>query len=258
MKNYITLRLSVLVSVFFCLAFPTQAQHKKMPLQLTPEFGLPFTFLNKDIYSGKPLNIAKQFGGQVQLGIGQHLSIGIDAHYRTFSLKKNIEATYKNYINSDVNFIRSFNPSAIINALLTLNYYRYNKKGNNLFQFGLGGGMQQLNQGKNIMAFHNSYRFGLLDTVFQNDSKTNSVVGQLTLQNTFFLSKRIGLTLALKAQYAPNLYNVNYTKIPSSSTDEKMSFQEFCKTTTITQTTYNPISIIPTIGITLQLERLKL
>ena len=32
-----------------------------------------------------------------------------------------------------------------------------------------------------------------------------------------------------------------------------MSFQEFCKTTTITQTAFNPISIIPTIGITISI-----
>jgi hypothetical protein len=63
----------------------------------------------------------------------------------------------------------------------------------------------------------------------------------------------LGIRVGVKVQYAPALYNVMYNKIPSSKTDEQISFQEFCKTTTITQTAFNPISIIPTVGITIAL-----
>jgi hypothetical protein len=242
---------ALLLNCFFAL--PLQAQLKKMPFQISPDVGVPFNLLNKDIYSAKPLNISKQFGGTIQLGISKHIAVSIEGQYRNFSLQKNLEATYNNMLKNDPLAVRSFQVSNIRNGLLGLNYYRYNKKGNSLFEIGVAGGLQQLTQGKNILAFHNPYRLGLLDTVYQNGGKVNSGIGQFTLQNTFYIGKRLGIRVGVKTQYAPALYNVTYNKIPSSKTDEQISFQEFCKTTTITQTAFNPISIIPTVGITIAL-----
>jgi hypothetical protein len=165
MTNYQTLKYCLVLFVGSFFVLPLKAQLKKMPLQISPDFGVPFNFLNNDIYSGKPLNISKQFGGTIQIGISKHIALSIEGLYRTFSLQKNLEATYNNMLKNDPLAVRSFQASNILNGLLGLNYYRYNKKGNSLFEIGVAGGLQQLTQGKNILAFHNPYRLGLLDTM---------------------------------------------------------------------------------------------
>lgn len=225
------------------------AQRPKMPFQLSPEFSVPFTQLNKDVYPVNSINQSKQYGLGLKFRISKKWAIGLEGQYRNFNLKENIEATYAQYIQSDPNAIRQYSNSSILNGVLSLNRYRYSKKGRSLFEFGIGGGMQQQNIGRSILAFHNPLLLGQLDTLYQNGNNVNSYLGQMSLQHTLFIGKHIGLKLGVKAQYAPNFYKVSYHKVDNKTSQ---SFIEACKTVIITQTTSNPITIMPTVGLTYQ------
>jgi len=242
-----------LISCFFILC-DLSAQRPKMPFQINPEFSIPFTQLNKDIYPVNSINQSKQYGLGLKFRISKKWAIGLEGQYRNFNLKENIEATYAQYIQSDPNAIRQYSNSSILNGVLSLNRYRYSKKGRSLFEFGIGGGMQQQNIGRSILAFHNPLLLGQLDTLYQNGNNVNSYLGQLSLQHTLFIGKHIGLKLGVKFQYAPNFYKVSYHKVDKNTSQ---SFIEACKTVIVTQTTSNPFTLVPAVGLTYQFGRRK-
>ncbi|MBL0202337.1 MAG: hypothetical protein IPP81_19930 [Chitinophagaceae bacterium] len=236
------------IFIIVFLALPVIVFSQAPKFQLFPECGYSFNFLNKDIYSGKPLNKSLQLGGGLRIKLGKKLSIGIEAQQNKFNVEQAITSTYSTITGQDPNALKSFNQSTVLNGLLGLYYNKSNKRRSNLFEVGLAGGLQQLQIGKSALAFHNPYQLGALDTVYkQGEAKKTSPIAQFSLANTIFIKKSIGIRIAIKLQYAPNLYEATYREIKQSNTN--YSFEEFCKTKSITQTTYNPISIIPSIGI---------
>jgi hypothetical protein len=236
------------IFTFVLLALPVIAFSQAPKFQLFPEGGYSFNFLNKDVYAGKPLNKSVQFGGGLRFKLGKKLSVGIEVQQRAFNLEKNITATYRSIIGQDPNLVKSFNQSTVLNGLLGLYYNKSNKRSSNLFEVGLSGGLQQLQLGETFLAFNNPYQLGALDTVYkQKETKKISPMVQFSLANTIFIKKTIGIRIGIKLQYAPNLYEATYREVTQSTTNN--SFEEFCKTKSITQTVYNPFSIIPSVGI---------
>ena len=225
------------------------SQSIKMPLQINTEFAMPYTQLNTGIFGTQALNTSKQLGAGISFPLSKHLAIGLEGQYRQYSLKNAIEQRYQGIESLDQNSFKSFEDSKLMNGLASLKWYSYNKKGNNLFEIGMGGGIQSLNEGRNLITFKNDLRLGKTDTLFSQGGKVSGILGQLTLQNTFFISPKIGIRLGVKAQFAPVMGQLTYLK----TTGSPMTYQQLCTTTTITQTAANPISFIPSVGITIQL-----
>ncbi len=96
------------------------AQRPKMPFQLSPEFSIPYTQLNKDVYPINSINQSKQYGLGLKFRISKKWAIGLEGQYRNFNLKENIEATYSQYIQRDPNAIRQYSNSSIFNGVLSL------------------------------------------------------------------------------------------------------------------------------------------
>jgi hypothetical protein len=209
---------------------------------LLPHIGLPITLLNKNIYPAKPINIGQQLGLGLQYPISKRWAIKLEGQFRRFNLQKNITATYGNLIGNDLSAIHSFKPSTIINGLLGVQHNRTSKSGRNQLELGLGGGIQQLKQGQNTVAFRNPYLLGNMDTVYQSSGKSLAPLTQLSVQNTYYIRPCIGISVGVNAQYAPALYNVSYTRVTADN-GSPLSFQQFCNATNIVQTAYAPFSI---------------
>lgn len=236
------------IFIIVFLVLPVIGFSQVPKLQLFPECGYSFNFLNKDIYSGKPLNKSLKLGGGVRVGLGKKFSVGLDVQQTKFNLNQAVTSTYSNITEQDPNTLKSFNQSTVFNGLLGLFYNKSNKRGSNLFEVGLSGGVQKLQLAQTFLAFHNPYQLGALDTVYQQgEAKKTSPIAQFSFANTIFIKKSIGLRFGIKFQYAPNLYEATYREVTQNSTT--YTFEEFCNSKSITQTVYNPISIIPSVGI---------
>ena len=229
-------------------ATSTYAQ-QKMPFQINLEGGLPLTPLNSKMYGSQALNKGKEAGLGLKFPLSKNLALGLEGHYREFDVSSLVSSHYQGITQVDPAALFRFKPSQILNGIGSINWYKYSKNGKNLFEVGVGGGLQALAMSQSSLTFSNPLRLGQTDTLYSHSGKSNAVMGQLSLQNTFFITKNIGIRLALKAQYAPNMYRVGYV----STGGKTMTFEEFCNTTQITQTTANPISFVPTAGITIQL-----
>ena len=257
MTNFSTLKYSLLVFLLCAIAIPIHAQHQKNTIQIIPEFASPIMFLNKDIYSGKPLYFSQQVGVDLKLKLSNKLSLGMEGQLGFSNLKNNIEATYNAFSKNDTAAFKNYNSSTMLNGILNLNYTRYNKSRKNLFEIGIGGGVQQLNQGKNTLALHNPLRINKLDTVYRDlGGKSSSPIFQLTLQNTFYLKPCIGITLGIKTQYTRTASETIYKKMPSN-TNVQGAFQQFINSKNITTKEQRSFTFLPTIGISFSIGGCK-
>lgn len=243
-KNLLILLIGLMISSL-------SAQQKKMPFQITPEFGIPFMSLTNDIYKGKSLNTGQQYGFGAKYGVSKHFALGLEGQYRTFSIEPNIEEAYRPMFQFDPDRKGTYNSSNILNGILSFNYYRYNKNETNLFQVGLGGGIQQLKQGENTLLFHSPVVPNDLVSVYKDGGTHTAPIAQLSIENTFFINKSIGIHLSIKVQYAPNQYEVTYKPLPTDANSQEIYFI-FMESEPVTETVKTPaISFIPSIGITL-------
>jgi hypothetical protein len=64
----------------------------------------------------------------------------------------------------------------------------------------------------------------------------------------------VGVSIGIKGQYEPNTFTITNRNAPPQI-DQTQSFEAFCKTSTIKQTIGNPINIIPTVGLVIQLGK---
>jgi hypothetical protein len=233
--------------IVFGIILSINTSHAQSPkLQLFPEYGNAFNLLNKKVYSGNSLNSSPQLGGALRVKLGNKISLGLELQKRSFSLDKNILDTYSQIPNQNpFAGTEEKKKSKTINALAGIYFNNTNKRQTNLFEIGLSGGLQKLNLKANTLTFNNPFQLGAVDILYSNKAqKSTKPMAQLSLSNTFFIKKTIGLRFGVKMQYAPNLYETSYKDI-----SQNLSFQEFCNAATITQTTYNPISIVPTVGL---------
>ncbi len=251
-KNNMILYSAILLACC-TITLSLHAQPNK-PWQLQPHIGLSHTLLNKNIYPDKPVNIGQQFGLGLQYALRNHLAFKLEVQYRQFSLQKNITATYGNLIGNDPSAIRSFQPSSIVNGLLGMQYSLLSKNGRNQLELGLGGGIQRLTQGQNMVAFSNPYLLGNMDTVYQSSGQSLAPVAQLGIQNTYYIRCNFGITLGVNVQYAPALYDVSYTRVTADN-GSPISFQDFCKATNIVQTAYAPLNFSFVAGIHIAFRR---
>lgn len=245
-KIYIIIYLSLCTLLSF-------AQSQKLPFCIEPSLGMNYNLLNKNVYRALPNDISQQIGLGFKFGISRHIALGIEGQYRTFNLGDNIGETYAPILGNNPQ-VSQFGRSQNSNGLLNLSYYRLSKKQKTLFEIGLGGGVQQLTHQTTLLSFQNPSLLGAMDTAFyQAASKKISPIGQAFVGFTFFPVKFIGIRLGVKAQYAPNLSTVTYKSTENLDASNQGSFASLCETKTITQTVYNPISIIPEGGITIKL-----
>ena len=136
------------------MTFSSFAQQKKMPLQFLPEIGYAARSVPKDIYSGKPLNFGTHYGLNVGFWVSSKIAVGFEGQYQSFDIKSNIESTYQPMVQFYPTKVGTYNPTTIFNGIANVNYYNYNSKNTNLFEVGLGAGIQHLNQGVNLSLIH--------------------------------------------------------------------------------------------------------
>ncbi len=227
------------------------AQNTKMPFTIKMEAAPSFNLLNKDVFLKNNINMGKQLGFSFKKGISKHFALGFEAQKRDFDFKSSVLETYK-YVIANSKSTSSFSTSTVFNGIINLNYYKYSKSAKNLFEFGIGAGAQRQNLGTNYLEFENPFKLGGKEVLFDAKANTNALIGQMSLQNTFFIGKRIGLTLGLKGQYEPNTFTITNRANPPQI-DIEQNFAAFCKTTTIKQTISNPINLMPTVALSIQL-----
>jgi hypothetical protein len=239
----------VFIAFGFILSFQIlNAQTPKF--QLFTEYGQAFNLLNKKVYAGNNINSSPQLGGALRLKLSNSFSFGLEAQKRNFSLQKNILDTYDQIPNQNPFTGNLENKeSKILNALAGIYFTKTNKKQTNLFEIGLSGGLQKLNLKANTLTFNNPFQLGAVDTLYSNkDQKNTKPMMQFSIANTFFIKKIIGIRFGVKFQYAPVLYETTYKELGINQT-----FAQLCNAATITQSTYNPLSVIPTIGLVIPL-----
>lgn len=237
------------------IALPLYAQNTKTPIQFKPEFGLPVSFLNKDIYSGKPLNISQQYGLELVYQMNTKWALGLEGQYRSYAIQKNVESTYAPMVKYDQYATGTYNNSTLFNGILNIKYTIFSKNCNNLFEISLGGGFQQLNQKENKLQLGGfNPEVGVM-AYQEKPTKSMAPIGQLSLQNTFLIKKKIGISLGVKFQYALTKYEVTYTKLPQPTDNPQLDYETFIETPPTTETVKNPFTIIPTIGISIPIGR---
>lgn len=242
------------ISLIACLAaISSFAQQKKMPLQFIPEFGYAARSVPKDIYSGKPLNFGMHYGLNIRMGISKRFAVGIEAQYQSFDFKSTIENTYQSMFQFDPNKIGTYKPTTIINGIANINYYKYNTKNTNLFEMGLGAGIQNLQQGENNLEMGNPFQIDTKTSVYRDSGKQMGLVGQFNIQNTFFIKPCLGITIGMKFQYATTSYKAYYKEVPQDLNQQQVYF-DFIDSETKVKEVKTPVTIIPTIGIRWQLR----
>jgi hypothetical protein len=243
----ITIKYSIVLILVVC-SFVAMGQAPVF--QIFPEYGYSFSQLNKTVYSGNTINQSKQIGAGLRLKLFKKISIGFEYQQRAFDLSNNIKETYAPIILNQNSF-KEFNTSSNKNLLGGLFFNKASKSRSNLFEIGISGGIQQMNIGESTLSFQNPFQFNQADVLYKTKAQeVKSLMGQISIANTFFIKKFIGIRLSIKGQYAPNLYEVSYRSFPAN---KEFSFEQFCNAQNITQTAYNPISIIPSVGITIPL-----
>lgn len=246
---------SVIILLLGIIVMPLYAQKTKTPIQFKPEVGLPISFLNKDIYSGKPLNISQQYGLELAYQISNKWAIGLEGQYRSYAIKDNVESTYSRVVQYEQYVLGTYNNSTLINGILNLKYTLSSKKCNNLFEISIGGGIQQLNQKENRLQLGGfNPEVGIM-AYQEKPTKSMAPLGQLSLQNTFLIKNKIGISVGIKLQYALTKYEVTYTKLPEQTDNPEQDYLNFIETPPTTETVKNPITIIPTIGISIPIGR---
>lgn len=238
--------------LWFCSA-NLLAQNTKMPLTVKIEAGPSFNLLNEKVFLQNKINAGQQVGLNFKKGISSHFALGFEVQQRSFNFKNSVLETYQ-FVTNNAKSLSAFTDSKIYNGIVNLSYYKYNKSGKNLFEIGIGGGMQHQNLGTNYLEFDNPFKQGAKEVLFDAKETSISPIAQFSIQNTFFIGKRLGVSVGIKGQYEPNTFTITNRNAPPQI-DQAQSFEAFCKTSTVTQTIANPINIIPTVGIVIQLGK---
>lgn len=253
-----TIKYSIITLLLGIIALPLYAQKGKTPIQFKPEVGIPISFLNKDIYSGKATNISRQYGLELVYQMSNKWALGLEGQYRSYATKDNVESTYSQLEQYDQNATGIYNNSALSNGILNVKYTLSSKKCNNLFEISIGVGVQQLDLKESNLQFSYFISPGLSSMIMayqEKSSKSMAPLGQLSLQNTFLIKKKIGINIGVKLQYALTKYEVTYTKLPELTDNPQEDYLNFIQTPPTTETVKNPITIIPTIGISIPIGR---
>lgn len=240
-----------LLIAFTCCIVSVQsfAQQNNTPIQVLPQIAAPITLLNKDIYSGKPLNIGKQLGAELKFKLSKKISVGLEGQYGTINLKDNIQKTYAGYTQSG-NSVGVFNTSNYINGILNFTYNKYNKNAKNLFEVGIGGGMQLLNQKENSLQISLPNAPTVNSIVYKDvEKKYKNPLAQLSLQNTFFIKPCIGIMVGVKAQYIINDNKQGYYKPVPKEINTPPDYQGLFTTNNVEFKKQQQFKIIPTIGL---------
>ncbi len=247
MKKSKIIKLLLTTFLFFLIAIPIQAQQNKKPFQILPTIGMPIQFLSKDIYSGKPLNFSQQFGLELKKKMSNKFSISLEGQYGIFNLKQNIKKIYGAYIQNDS--FGNYRQSTLLNGIVNFSYTKYSNNGKNMFELGIGGGIQHLKQGANTLSMRNPYQANALTSVYRNvEGKSTTPLAQFTLQNTFYIKPCLGITLGVKAQYAKAAQVTTYKKMPPN-TDGQLAYEQFINSKEIETKQQSTFTLIPTIGI---------
>ena len=203
-------------SLFIISAAHMQAQQNKMALQILPAAGMPIQFLNKDIYSGKPLNFSGQMGIGVQKDISSKIFIGVEVQYGQYHLQKNIQQTYSTFITPAS--VQNYAASKVLSGLLNIGYAlktKKGKKGGGETGIALGAGIQRLTSKGNSLQIPNPYNNGRLMYLYhENEGKYNSLLLQLSFTQTFYLKPNFGITGGVKLQYAGTGPTATYKPVP--------------------------------------------
>ena len=243
----------IIALIIFIMTFSSFAQQKKMPLQFLPEIGYAARSVPKDIYSGKPLNFGTHYGLNVRFGVSSKIAVGFEGQYQSFDIKSNIESTYQPMFQFDPTKVGTYNPTTIFNGIANVNYYNYNSKNTNLFEVGLGAGIQHLNQGVNNLEMENPFQIDTKTSVYRDGGKQMGLIGQLNIQNTFYIKPCFGIFVGMKFQYASTKYKVYYKEVPNE-VNSIHDYYNFIDTETKVREVSFPITIIPTVGIRWQLR----
>jgi hypothetical protein len=228
---------------------PINAKKFKIPFQIKPSFGIPIQSLNKDIFSSGQFNSGKQVGLELTKKLSNKFSISLEGQFAGYDLKKEIQERYGRFIRNDSFSV--FNKSNQFNAILNLNYSTLSKNKKNLFEIGIGGGIQQFKQGANVLTVRNPYQPNTSATVYRNEETSYSApIGQFTLQNTFFVKPCIGITVGIKAQF-------NFGQTKTSTIYKKLfdscygqfAYEQFFNSANQVSTWHSPVTFIPNIGI---------
>lgn len=247
MMHFKIIKLLFSTFLLFATVQSIKAQQSKKKLQLLPSIGMPIQFLPKDIYSGKPLNFSQQFGLEIKKKISSKFSISLEGQYGIFNLKQNIKKTYGPYIQNDS--FGNYHQSTLLNGIVNFSYTKYSKNAKNMFELGIGAGIQQLKQGANTLSMRNPYQANTLTNVYRNvEGKYTTPLVQLTLQNTFYIKPCLGITVGVKAQYAKAEQVTTYKKIPPN-TDGQLAYEQFINSKEIETKQQSTFTLIPTIGI---------
>ncbi len=247
----------LLTAITFCMAATAHAQRNNTPIQVLPQIAVPITMLNKDIYSGKPLNFGKQFGAELKFKLSKKLSVGLEGQYGIIDIKDNVQKTYAGYTQSN-NSISSFNPSNYINGILNFSYNKYSKNAKNLFEVGIGGGMQFLNQKENSLQISLPNAPNVNTIVYKDfEKKYKNPLAQLSLQNTFFIKPCIGIMVGVKAQYIINDSKQGYYKpLPEQQTTPP-NYQALFNAKNVEFQKQRQFTFTPTIGLRFNLGGCK-
>ena len=124
---------------------PISVSYTHLDVYKRQEIGYAARSVPKDIYSGKPLNFGTHYGLNVRFGVSSKIAVGFEGQYQSFDIKSNIESTYQPMFQFDPTKVGTYNPTTIFNGIANVNYYNYNSKNTNLFEVGLGAGIQHLN-----------------------------------------------------------------------------------------------------------------
>ena len=231
------------------IAGSSMAQESKSSIQLLNQVGLPFTMLNSKVFTEKPIHRGQMVGAELKIRLSKTFSFGLEGQYGTIDIKENVLAKYAIF-NQNFGTVPVFSPSTYTNTLLNFYATKYSKSGRNLFEFGLGGGVQFFEQSENTLDITMATIAQPLSVrVFeQSKRRYSSPMGQLTLQNTFFIKPCLGITLGLKSQLTTNKTQGAYTPLNEQQAVEP-NFQALALTEKSKLEDYTQLSLIPTVGI---------
>lgn len=239
----------LITAAAFCLiVLPIYAQQINHPFQITPSFGTPMQFLNKDIYSGKPLNFSSQFGLAINKPISKKINLGIDAQYNRFNLGQNIEQTYQRFISNGS--VKNFSPSSTITGIVNIGYTKKwgTKKGSET-GIALGAGVQHLTAGGNNLQIPNPFLGNQLTSVYkENEGNYTYPLLQLSLTQSFYIKPCIAIEVGVKAQYVFSNYKTMYKQAPSD-TSQQAALDKLFNGPDVITTKQRQFTLIPTIGI---------
>jgi hypothetical protein len=171
--------------LWFCSA-NLLAQNTKMPLTAKIEAGLSFNLLNEKVFIQNKINVGQQVGLSFKKGISSHFALGFEVQQRSFNFKNSVLETYQ-FVTANSKSLSAFTDSKIYNGIINLSYYKTSISGKNLFEIGIGGGMQHQNLGTNYLEFDNPFKQGTKEVLFEAKETSISPMAQFSMQNTFFI-----------------------------------------------------------------------